>query len=195
MPKCCVCSHWFEANSIRAAVVSCPNCGKLQDLSGNVLTGVPGSLQGSVPREVARALPQKFLVAKAQAKCERCLATFEHEKAPTDPLFCAKCGSNRVRRLLGRIYAVPEGVEEALHPRVKKWLRVLKANNEQVMEFDRSAGAMLTTLRRAGVQPPTVEEWERKIESLREEVVRVRNVKLDEFEKYLAAFSEPVLSR
>lgn len=187
--KCVLCQKVFE---VRAAEgrrnpnrqVRCPQCGKIQ--IEEKLTGPQVRSQAVVPSTGAVA-PRRFLLAKARAKCDSCRASFEHELGDHDPLVCPKCMGTRITRVMGRIFVVPDGAtEEALHPRLRKWLRLLRKQNEWVVTFERHIGAIETDLVRIGFLDGEVKEWAELLGRLKKRVERARDERLAEFERYVS---------
>lgn len=178
MQKCALCSNVFEVYGNRRPTVRCPRCGKIQSV-------VQTSARSLPRRDLPKALPSRFLAAKARARCRDCGTTFEHEKGLEEGLPCPRCGSGKTARLMGRIFVVPDGAEESLHPRVRKWLRLLRQQNEWVTTFERHVGALESDLRRIGMGEAEVREWAEVLGRLRTKVEEARDGKLAEFERYV----------
>lgn len=189
MQKCVLCGTPFAVlGPGRNSMVRCTRCGKLQAK----LDDRPVQSRAVPPmaeRTLARELPRKFLAARAKAECLACKLQFEHEAGPHDGLVCPRCGGGRTKRLMGRIYAVPDGSMEALSPRVRKWIRALQVQNEWVVAFERHMGALEADLRRIGLLDVEVKEWMEKIGRLKTRVEQARDEKLAEFEKYVVGMS------
>lgn len=190
---CEVCKHPFKWEArFRSVMVRCPRCGRLQfpkDEKGGP-PPPPAPVHAGAQR-VQFEYPTQFLAVKARATCGRCHVFFEHEQPDTTELKCPRCKSSaEVRRLLGRIFVVPDGVEEVLHPRLKKWLRVLRKHNDWVTVFERHAGALSADARNVGLAEGDVAATDKFLKEMKAKVESMRDAKIEEFRRYLSAFEK-----